>query len=609
MFIVPLARFCRLERLVGVPKNVVRLVVDPVGAARTAVTDRGELAVVAELAVDVAILSIVDGVVVQLFLAGGAGGALLVVGFAAREDFLRGEDPATAPGTVLLRVRGLEEAGVAGLEVDVGGADLRPELGEVAHLAVDGAVGAVVVLHRVELGLALDAAEAVLVVPDPVGRHHLLGVEHLALALGAPVVVVLVGLDGPRLDARLGQKVVLVIVETGQRPGPCQQLVLGPGAGPGAEQVGVARLAVDLPVGALAADDGVELPGALGARVAVAVEGADLGDALLGLEHLPAAPRAGVHLSLLSHDCLGVHPALVHRLGLVAKLGRVAVLAEDLSLFSIFSRAIVEGRGVKVAATFETAEAVFVERTRLGVDPLGLEHLPGTADAGVLVGLVGGEGRLLVVLVPAARAPVAEVADLAVDLVVRPLDGQVVVELLAALDARETLLVVQPPLGGHLLGLEHLAVAARAVLPLSLLARDDRGVAGDDVAAGPGDLVAADAAVEVVVRPDGRDGDVYGPAAVLARHALLVVEPALDLHPLGAEHGAVAARTGAVLVLRGDLGRVGVDQRGLVLGECLLEAGGAVDLAVRPVVDVLHPVERFGAFCTAETFRVPGGLS
>ena len=57
MFIVSLARFCRLERLVGVPNNVVRLVVDPVGAARTAVTDRGELAVVAELAVDVAILS------------------------------------------------------------------------------------------------------------------------------------------------------------------------------------------------------------------------------------------------------------------------------------------------------------------------------------------------------------------------------------------------------------------------------------------------------------------------------------------------------------------------------------------------------------------------
>ena len=54
------------------------------------------------------------------------------------------------------------------------------------------------------------------------------------------------------------------------------------------------------------------------------------------------------------------------------------------------------------------------------------------------------------------RAPVAEVADLAVDVVVGALDAVEVVELRLALAAREALLVVQPALRVHLLSLEHL---------------------------------------------------------------------------------------------------------------------------------------------------------
>ena len=45
--------------------------------------------------------------------------------------------------------------------------------------------------------------------------------------------------------------------------------------------------------------------------------------------------------------------------------------------------------------------------------------------------------------------------------------------------------------------------------------------------------MAADLAVDLVVRPDGHVGDVDRPAAVAAGHALLVVHPALDVHFFG----------------------------------------------------------------------------
>ena len=81
----------------------------------------------------------------------------------------------STPGTVLLWVLGLDGAGVPGLEVDVRGPVLRSVLVPVAHPAVDVAVGAVVVVERVQHVVTDGAAEAVLVVPLPIGRHHLLG--------------------------------------------------------------------------------------------------------------------------------------------------------------------------------------------------------------------------------------------------------------------------------------------------------------------------------------------------------------------------------------------------------------------------------------------------
>ena len=84
--------------------------------------------------------------------------------------------------------------------------------------------------------------------------------------------------------------------------------------------------------------------------------------------------------------------------------------------------------------------------------------------------------RLVPVLVLAAGAVSAEVAHAAVDLgerhkfyafrikanenisylVIRPLDGGVVVQAALALEAGEALLVVPRALGDHLLGLKHL---------------------------------------------------------------------------------------------------------------------------------------------------------
>ena len=55
---------------------------------------------------------------------------------------------------------------------------------------------------------AVEAPEAVLVVPRPLGRGDLLGVEDLPVALGAAVRPALLRLDHPRLDRRPRQHVV-----------------------------------------------------------------------------------------------------------------------------------------------------------------------------------------------------------------------------------------------------------------------------------------------------------------------------------------------------------------------------------------------------------------
>ncbi len=259
------------------------------------------------------------------------------------------------------------------------------------------------------------------------------------------------------------------------------------GPGLGAELEGVAGLTVDLAVGPLAAGHRVQLLVALDAAEAVAVVAAHAGHHALGLKYLgnkkelilknffslsllssltsgnsirlatylSRASWAGVFLPLLPRDRLHVHPGLVVGLLPVAELNGVAVLAVDLAVHPVE-----EGAGVQVAAALVAAQAVLVERARLRVDLLLVEHLGLAANARLRVlGVLDLEARLVAVLVLAAGAPVPDVADPAVDVVVGALDAVEVVQLAAALDAREALLVIQAALRVHLLSLEYLEAA------------------------------------------------------------------------------------------------------------------------------------------------------
>ena len=197
------------------------------------------------------------------------------------------------------------------------------------------------------------------------------------------------------------------------------------------------------------------------------------------------------------------------------------------------------------------------------------------------------------------------------------------------LDAGKALLMVESSLCRHLLCFKDLSVAPWAALPVPVLPRQDGGVRCHDVSARPVQLVAADVAVEVAVRANGSDVDADRTRALAAAHALLVVQPdyhhdyhhdrrhdhhhallavqpALDLHLLGRVDGAVATRTRDALVLAGDLARVGKDLGSLVLGEGLLEASLAVDLVVGALVHVVEVLEGSGALGAAEALGVPG---
>jgi hypothetical protein len=62
-----------------VPEYVGSFVVHPVGAARTSVTDRSELTMVAKLTVDILVFTIINCVEVKLFLTGQASRTFLMI--------------------------------------------------------------------------------------------------------------------------------------------------------------------------------------------------------------------------------------------------------------------------------------------------------------------------------------------------------------------------------------------------------------------------------------------------------------------------------------------------------------------------------------------------
>ena len=53
-------------------------------------------------------------------------------------------------------------------------------------------------------------------------RHHLLRLEDLPVALGAAVLIALLGLDDPSLHGGPGHEVVLLAVKLGDRTNPAQ---------------------------------------------------------------------------------------------------------------------------------------------------------------------------------------------------------------------------------------------------------------------------------------------------------------------------------------------------------------------------------------------------
>ena len=66
----------------------------------------------------------------------------------------------------------------------------------------------------------------------------------------------------------------------------------------------IASFAVDLSIGTLATGDRIELPGALDAGEAVAVEGSDFRRTFFRLENFSTASWASVRVSVFPHDCL-----------------------------------------------------------------------------------------------------------------------------------------------------------------------------------------------------------------------------------------------------------------------------------------------------------------
>ena len=165
--------------------------------------------------------------------------------------------------------------------------------------------------------------------------------------------------------------------------------------------------------------------------------------------------------------------------------------------------------------------------------------------------------------------------------------------------------MVESSLRRHLLRFKNLPIAPWAALSVPVLPGQDRGVRGHDVSARPVQLVTADVAVEISVRTDSSDVNADRTGALATAHALLVVQPALDLHLLGGVDRTVAARTRNALVLAGNLAGVGVNLGRLILREGLLEAGLAVDLIVGAFINIVGVLERSGTLGAAEALWMP----
>ena len=143
-------------------------------------------------------------------------GTLLMITLALGSNLFIGEHSALAPGTILLRIIILDSSSVPRLQINVGGSDLWTVFIPVTHLAVDATIRTIIIVQRIQLIGAGGAPETVLMIPLPIGSHHLLSFVNLPFTLWTTVLSILLRLDDPGLDGGPGQHVIFVVVELAQ---------------------------------------------------------------------------------------------------------------------------------------------------------------------------------------------------------------------------------------------------------------------------------------------------------------------------------------------------------------------------------------------------------
>jgi len=244
----------------------------------------------------------------------------------------------------------------------------------VAHFAIEATVGSVIVSQTVQKAVALQAAEAVLVIPQAGSSDHLFGLKNFSVALGATIHVALLGFDDPSLDSGARQNVILLLKHLGDRPAECSCSWFGTALG--SEFQRVARLTIDLVIRTFATGHGVEFLIAVDATETWFVITAHTCHHPFCLKDLSTTPGTGQLVVHLSRNGLDIHPAFVFGLLPVTKLEGIKVLAVYLPII-----AIVKGGRIQISPAVVAREAVLVNNSTFGVHLFGLENFSLASDA------------------------------------------------------------------------------------------------------------------------------------------------------------------------------------------------------------------------------------
>lgn len=326
--------------------------------------------------------------------------------------------------------------------------------------------------------------------PDPGLADHLLGGEHCESA--------------PRASAgglRSVQGTAVGELDGALATGRHQSGGMSVAEALGTEELAVAGAAMDLAVGSVAGQHGVQRAVTVGAVVALLVPHLALGQLLLGSEHGATAPGAalalagldrggvrivewpvGANLILGQAISLQEAGAASESIAVGTPLLAVAGAAVDVAIGSIAGVDRVQGLVAVLAVEallvplatlrqlllggIDDATATRATLTGTGLD---LVHLDGGTDLGssVVVGIaIGLEGTAALTIAIALGTELLGVAALAVDVLVRGLAAKDRVETLLAAAALEALLVPAPAAGQHLFGGIDIATATWTALTL-----------------------------------------------------------------------------------------------------------------------------------------------